>query len=104
MGVCEILRITCDCVACTSMLDKPLISGIPPDEQERYKPIIKCTYWTVLGSFNNWNIIQLSHKSNPSGAFGETHQFVLDEISDNMASLVGSGKNVAINTTDTTTN
>ena len=29
MGVCAILRITCVCVTCTSMLDKAWISGIP---------------------------------------------------------------------------
>ena len=28
MGVCEIRRVQCACVACTSMLDKPWISGI----------------------------------------------------------------------------
>ena len=28
-GVCVIRRIPCDCVACTSMLDKPWIYGIP---------------------------------------------------------------------------
>ena len=32
-GVCEILRIPCACVACTSMLDKPWTSSIPSDEQ-----------------------------------------------------------------------
>ena len=31
--VCSIRRIPCACVACTSMLDKPWISGIPPEEQ-----------------------------------------------------------------------
>ena len=51
MGICESCRIPCDCVACTSMLDKPWISGIPSDKQERYKPVTKCTYWLVLGSF-----------------------------------------------------
>ena len=63
MGVCAILRIPCSCVSCTSMLDKPWISGIQPEKQERYKPVTKCTYWPVLGSFNNWNIIQFSQKS-----------------------------------------
>ena len=29
MGECAIRRITCACVACTSMLEKPWISGIP---------------------------------------------------------------------------
>ena len=60
MGECEIRRIPCVCVACTSMLDKPWISGIPSDKQEQYKPVTKCTYWPVFGVFNNWNIIKLS--------------------------------------------
>ena len=84
--------------------DKPWISGIPSDEQERYKPVTKCTYWTVLGSFNNWNIMQLSHKSTPYDALYKIHQVFLDGISDNMALLVESGKYGAINTTDTATN
>ena len=86
------------------MLDKPWISGIPSDQQERYKPVTKCTYWTVLGVFNNWNIIELSSKSTSSDTFDEIHQVVLDGIIDNMASLVESGKYGAINTTDTSTN
>ena len=104
MGICEILRIPCACVSCTPMLDKPWISGISSDKQERYKPVTKCTYSPVLGSFNNWNIIQLSQKSIPSDAFDEIHQVVLDGISDNMASLVEPRKYGAINTTDTKTN
>ena len=59
-GVCAIFRIPCACVSCTSMLDKPCISGIPSGKQERYKPVTNCIYWPVLGSFRNWNIIQLS--------------------------------------------
>ena len=58
-GICAIFRIPCACVACTSMIDKPWISGIPSDEQERYKPVTKCTYWQLVGSFNHWNIIKL---------------------------------------------
>ena len=103
-GICAIFRIPCSCVECKSMLDKPWIYGIPPDEQERYKPITKCTYWTVLGSFNNCNIILFSQKSTPFDAFYEIHQVVIDGISDNMASLVESENYGAINTTDTATN
>ena len=86
------------------MLDKPWIYGIPSEKKESYKPVTNCTYWLVLGSLNNWNIIQLSQKSTSSDTFDEIHQFVLDGISDNMASLVESGKYGAIITTDTTTN
>ena len=104
MGKSEIIRIPCACVACTSMLDKNWMYGIPSYEKQRYKPVTKCTYWPVLGFFNNWNIIQLSHKSTPSDAFDEVHQVVLDGISDNMALLFESGKYGSINKTDTTTN
>ena len=78
MGVCKILRIPCACVACTSILDKPWISGIPSYEQERYKLVTKWTYLPVLGSFNNGNMIQLSQKSTSSDTFDEIHQVVLD--------------------------
>ena len=86
MVVCEILLIPCACVDCTSMLDKPWISGISSYKQERYKTVTKCTYWPVLGAFNNWNIILLSSKSTSSETFDENHQVVIDGISDNMAS------------------
>ena len=46
----------------------------------------------------------MSQKSTSSDTFDEIHQVVLDGISDNMASLVESGKYGAINTTDTSTN
>ena len=101
--VCAIRHILCVCVAFTSMLDKPWISGIPSDTQDCYKPVTKFTYWPVLVSFNNWNIIQLSQKSTPSDAFDEIHQVVIYGISDNMASLVESVNYGAINTTDTAT-
>ena len=31
IGIYAIRRVPCACVVCTSMLDKPSISGIPPD-------------------------------------------------------------------------
>ena len=44
MGKCVIRRIPCACVACTSILDKPWIYGIPSDKKDCYKPVTKCTY------------------------------------------------------------
>ena len=41
----------------------------------------------------------MSQKSTPYDAFDEIHQIFLDEISDNVASLVQSGKYGTINTT-----
>ena len=57
----------------------------------------------MLGLFNNWDIITLSHKATPSKAFEFIHQVLIDGISDNMASLVQYGKYSDKNTTDITT-
>ena len=86
------------------MLDQPWISVIPSKTQSLYQPVTYCTYWTVIFSYNNCNIIHLSLKSIPSEVFEEIQQVVLDVISDNIASLVQYGKYVTINTSDTTTN
>ena len=71
-------------------------------KQARYHPVINCTYWPVLGPYNNWNIIHLTPKSISSEAFNEIHQVVIDGISESMASLVQLGMYGAINTDDTT--
>ena len=54
----------------------------------------------MLGSFNKWNIIQLSHKATSSEEIEKSYQVVLDDISDNMDAMVKTGKYGAINTTD----
>ena len=64
-GICEIFRIPCACVACTSMMYQPWISGIWSTKQARYQPVVNFTYWPVLGIYNNWNIIHLTPKSIP---------------------------------------
>ena len=84
------------------MLENPLNPGFPPHQQPHYQPVIFFTYWTVLGSFKNWNITTLSHKAMKSETFEEIHQVVLYGNSDNMNELVQSGKSGAINTTDYT--
>ena len=63
-GICEIFRIPCASVACKSMLDQPWISSIQSTKQACYQPVINCTYWLVLGPYNNWNIIHLTPKIN----------------------------------------
>ena len=73
-------------------------------EQARYQPVTNCTYFPVLGSYNNWNIIELTPKPTPFEEFVEINKVVLDGISENMASLVQSDMYVAIETDDTTTN
>ena len=68
--------------------EKPRISGIPPKKQARYQPVTKCTHWAVLGSYKNWNGIDMPPRSAPFEAFDEIHKVVLDIIIENMASLV----------------
>ena len=59
-GICAIHRIPCDCVGYTSMQEEPWIYGIPSTKPAHYQPITNCTYWPVMGSYNNWNIIELT--------------------------------------------
>ena len=65
-------------------------TGTSPKKQARNQPFTNCTYRPVLGSYNNWNIIELTPKSTPFEAFDEIHKVVLDGISENTASLVQS--------------
>ena len=57
----------------------------------------------MLGSFNKWNIIKLSHKETSSEDIDKLHQVVLYVISDNIYELVKPDKYGAINTKDKTT-
>ena len=86
------------------MMYKPCIDVILSKKQARYQPVANCTYWPVLGSYNNCNIIELTPKSIPFGAFDEIHKVVIDRISENTASLVQLGMYGAINIDDTTKN
>ena len=80
-GICVICHIPCACVVCTSILYKPWIYGIPSNKQARYQPFAKFNYWPVMGSYNNWNIIELIPKSTPFEPFDEIHKVFLDGIS-----------------------
>ena len=86
------------------MIEKPWITGTPSKKQARYQFVTNCTYWPVLGSYNNFNIIHLSPKATLFEEFEEVHQVIIFVISDNMASLVQSVKYGAINTDYTTIN
>ena len=57
----------------------------------------------MLGLFNNWNIIILSHRAITSELFEEIRRVSLYVISNNMALLVQSDKYGSMNTTYSTT-
>ena len=101
-GICAIRRITCACDEFTYICyTNPGFLFWHQKQQPRYWPVTDWSYWSVIRSFNNWNIFTLSHKSTKSEAFEEIHQVVLDGISENMASFFQSGKYGAMNTIDT---
>ena len=100
---CTIQRITCDCISCTTILDKSLAYKVDPKKYPHYQPVVGCTHWPVLGSFNNCKIIQFSNKATSSEYFDVVHKVVLDGISENMVSLLQLGKYGAINAADPTT-
>ena len=50
-------------------------------EKHRYHPILDFTYWYVLISFRNWNIIKFVNKSTSSKYFDSFHNIVFYVIS-----------------------
>ena len=68
-----------------------------------YEPVKDCTYWTVLGSLKNWNIVKFSNWETSGEYIDNINQVVHVDISDTMAVLVQTGKYGDIITTDTTT-
>ena len=85
---CAIRHIPCVDTQHTSTLDKFWTLGIPAQQQLRYQTIKDFMCFPVLDYFNNWYIIQFSHKSTSSEYILKIYQVVLDNISDNMISLV----------------
>ena len=59
-------HISCDCTSCTSIIDQPWITGFTEQQQNCYQTVQYCRYCPELGSFNNWNILKLSHKATSS--------------------------------------
>ena len=87
-----ILCITCAHNKWTSILDKLCTTCLPPHKQPCYQHVKDCACWHVLGSFNNCNIINFSHKSTSSEDIDKINQVALDIISDNMAELMQTGQ------------
>ena len=83
-GKYAIVRIPFACVACTNILDNPWVLGVDYSQQPHYQPVVVFTYWLVLGSFNDWNIIQFTNKTTSSEEFYDAHKVVLDYISSNI--------------------
>ena len=100
-GTCSIHCIRCDYNLLNSIMEQHWVPGLKSQQQPCYQPVQDCTYWPVLGSFNNWNIIQLSHKETCSEEIDKIHQVVLYDISENISALVQTDEYGAINTTDT---
>ena len=84
-------------------LNKPWVIGGELTGKPFHQPVEDCTYWRVLGSFNNWNMIQFINKTTTNEYFDTLHKVVLDGLSENMSTLFQNGKYGAINTADPTT-
>ena len=85
------------------MLDNTWDYGVEPTKNPRYQPVDECTYLHVLGSLNIRNIVNFTNRTTSSDDFDAVHKVVIDDISDNLVSLVQLGKYGAINASDPTT-
>ena len=102
-GKCATRKIPCACISLTTILEKPWDYKVDHRKHLYCQPVVGCTYWTLVGSFNNCNIIQFINKTPSSEEFDTVHKVVIYGISDNMAYLVQLGKYSAIHTADPTT-
>ena len=97
-GKYAILWVPCACIYCTNVLYKTWVVCSDPTRQQIYQPVEDYTYWPVLGSFNNWNIIKFNNKTTTNKYFDAVHKVVLDGLSDNIVAIFQDGKYGAINT------
>ena len=90
-------------MACTKILGKPWGPGVDHIQHPHYQHIAEYTYWYVLVSFNNWNIIHFTNITTCREEFYEVTQVLIYVISSNMELLVQTSKYGAINAADPTT-
>ena len=76
---CAIRCIPCDFTLCTPFLDQPYIPGMTSWQQPSYPYVKDCTYWHVLGYFNNWDILKLSNKATSSEELEKNIKFYSKE-------------------------
>ena len=69
------------------MLYKTWYHGVSHKEQLLYQPVLYFTYWPVLDSLNNRNIIKFSNIGTSSEDFNNIQNIFLDGISGNMDSI-----------------
>ena len=86
-GKCEIIWIPFACIAFTNVLYKPWVIVSDPTRKPCYQPVVDFTYWSMLGSLNNWNIIQFTNKKTTNEDFDSVHKVVLYGISDNISAI-----------------
>ena len=70
------------------MLDTFWYFSVSYTEHIFYHSVVDCTYWPMLVPAKNWNMIKFNNKTKPIKYFDEIHKAVLDNISDNIASLI----------------
>ena len=100
-GMCDKCHISCTCTPYTYIIDQTWDPFIPEKQKPHYQTVKDCTYWPVLGYFNKWNILQLSHKVTSTEEIDKINQVVINGISENVAALVQNGIYVAIKTINT---
>ena len=87
-GKCAIKLIPCARIARKTMLDNTWSYNVEPNNHPCYQTVVDYTYWPMLGSFNNWDIIQFTNKTTPIEEFYAVHKVAIYGMSENMASLV----------------
>ena len=69
------------------MIGQPWFPVMEPKLQSCYQYVQNCTYWPVLGNFNDWSIVNFSNKATTQEDIYKICHVVIDGISDNISEL-----------------
>ena len=79
-GICEIHQKPSACVSCTTMSDNKWSPGVSRTENPYCQHVLDYKNWPMLGTYNNWNIINLTNEYISIEYFDDIQNVFLDLI------------------------
>ena len=79
-GICEIHQKPSACVSCTTMSDNKWSPGVSRTENPYCQHVLYYKNWPMLGTYNNWNIINLTNEYISIEYFDDIQNVFLDLI------------------------
>ena len=76
-GICEVLRIPCSCIYCTSLLEKSWSPGVLHAEKTQISACFRLNILNCVTLFQKWSIIKFINKIISNEEFDDIHNTFL---------------------------